>query len=408
MGPRREAGACPSPVPPSFAAASAARRSWRSRSGCGRFRWTPPSRRRRGARRRRPRCATDTAGFELLGAPLIFAPTAHGFGLNVVLRNGRSVGAARARARRVARRTGSTIGAPAPRPPPTSPSGRSPASQPGQRYVYEICVAGRRGGALACDRLAVRRQRRHHARRPARRSRSPRWPTATSSRAIRCRRARPSSTTSTGSMESTLRAVTADVAAADPDFIVNLGDMLDYHLFGFNEPPPDSAWARLALPELPPDDGRHAGTRRPLSRHRQLGRRERLQQRRRDRALAEPAPALRARAAAGHVPGRRQRQRGLLRVHLGRRAVRRPQRDDVHADLPPAGRSTPACPTTGRWARRSSPGCDDTLAARDLEVALHVHPPHRRRQRRATTSTPPTAAAAGGPPTSASRRPSTT
>ena len=40
--------------------------------------------------------------------------------------------------------------------------------------------------------------------------------------------------------------MTADIAAADPDFIVNMGDLLDYHLFGFNDPPPDSAWARLA------------------------------------------------------------------------------------------------------------------------------------------------------------------
>jgi hypothetical protein len=49
-----------------------------------------------------------------------------------------------------------------------------------------------------------------------------------------------------GFMESTLRAVAADMAASDPDFIVDLGDLLDYHLFGFNAPPPDSGWARLA------------------------------------------------------------------------------------------------------------------------------------------------------------------
>jgi len=40
--------------------------------------------------------------------------------------------------------------------------------------------------------------------------------------------------------------VTADVAAANPEFIVDLGDLLDFHLFGFNDPPPDTAWARLA------------------------------------------------------------------------------------------------------------------------------------------------------------------
>jgi 3',5'-cyclic AMP phosphodiesterase CpdA len=47
-------------------------------------------------------------------------------------------------------------------------------------------------------------------------------------------------------MEQTLLDVARDVAAARPDFIVNLGDMLDFHLFGFNDPPPDGSWTRLA------------------------------------------------------------------------------------------------------------------------------------------------------------------
>jgi hypothetical protein len=33
-------------------------------------------------------------------------------------------------------------------------------------------------------------------------------------------------------MESTLLAVTAEVRVANPDFVINLGDMLDDHLFG--------------------------------------------------------------------------------------------------------------------------------------------------------------------------------
>jgi hypothetical protein len=35
-----------------------------------------------------------------------------------------------------------------------------------------------------------------------------------------------------------LQAVGVEIAAAEPDFIVNLGDMLDFHQFGFNDPPP--------------------------------------------------------------------------------------------------------------------------------------------------------------------------
>ena len=46
-------------------------------------------------------------------------------------------------------------------------------------------------------------------------------------------------------IESTLASVAADVQAADPDFVMNLGDVLDFHMFGFNEPPPESNWTRL-------------------------------------------------------------------------------------------------------------------------------------------------------------------
>jgi 3',5'-cyclic AMP phosphodiesterase CpdA len=49
-----------------------------------------------------------------------------------------------------------------------------------------------------------------------------------------------------GSDESTLLSVAGQVAACDPDFLIHLGDMLDYHPFGFNVPPPDRAWSRLA------------------------------------------------------------------------------------------------------------------------------------------------------------------
>src|SRR5262249_38367225 len=49
-----------------------------------------------------------------------------------------------------------------------------------------------------------------------------------------------------GFMESTLAAVTTDIAAGEPDLIVHVGDLLDYPLFGFNTPPPDAGWSRLA------------------------------------------------------------------------------------------------------------------------------------------------------------------
>lgn len=44
--------------------------------------------------------------------------------------------------------------------------------------------------------------------------------------------------------ETTLLQVGRDMQVADADFMVNLGDILDFHLFGFNLPPPSGAWTR--------------------------------------------------------------------------------------------------------------------------------------------------------------------
>lgn len=49
-----------------------------------------------------------------------------------------------------------------------------------------------------------------------------------------------------GYQEQTLWAVAGELLAVRPDFIVNLGDMLDYHDFGFNVPAPTADIARLA------------------------------------------------------------------------------------------------------------------------------------------------------------------
>ena len=196
----------------------------------------------------RARTAAATAGFELLGAPLVFAPTPRGFGLSVVLRSGDPTALA-LRVRDEELSAWSVLG------PPLSPAvdiaqWTVDGLAPGRRYVYEVSAPGAAGDGRArpagsLTPLFSTRGAPPRPRRRGRRSPSPSSPTRTSSRAIRFRRATPSSTTSTGTMETTLLAVTAEVAAAKPDFVINLGDMLDYHLFGFNVPPPDAAWARL-------------------------------------------------------------------------------------------------------------------------------------------------------------------
>ncbi len=43
-----------------------------------------------------------------------------------------------------------------------------------------------------------------------------------------------------------LRAIGEEVSAAAPDFLVNLGDMLDFHQYGFNDPPPNGLVTRSA------------------------------------------------------------------------------------------------------------------------------------------------------------------
>ena len=44
----------------------------------------------------------------------------------------------------------------------------------------------------------------------------------------------------------TLRRVSAEAGEVSPDFLVNLGDMLDFHQYGFNDPPPTGSIARSA------------------------------------------------------------------------------------------------------------------------------------------------------------------
>lgn len=175
----------------------------------------------------------DGSLFELLGAPLIFAPTAHGFGLNVVLRSGEP-SALRARVRAGAQSDWTDVGLPAV--PATDIAQWSVGGlQAGQRYDYEIradrslylgsAVTTRDPGAsfsfaVLTDSHII-----------------PRDPVPVGSEV---------GNDFNGFQESTLLTVASDVAAGNPDFILNMGDTLDFHMFGFNEPPPDSSWTRLA------------------------------------------------------------------------------------------------------------------------------------------------------------------
>jgi predicted phosphodiesterase len=177
--------------------------------------------------------------FELVGAPLIFAPNTQGFGLSAVLRHG-APSALRARVRDESTLDWTNLGAPS-----------SPAVDiaqwtvaglaPGRRYDYDIRagVAGGQEQSLYLGSAVT-------AREPG----SAFTFALLSDSHIEPRDPIPAGTTVAsdfyGSDESTLLAVAADMTASNPDFLINLGDMLDYHLFGFNDPPPDSSWSKLA------------------------------------------------------------------------------------------------------------------------------------------------------------------
>jgi Calcineurin-like phosphoesterase len=186
------------------------------------------------------------AGFELLGAPLVFAPTPRGFGLSVVLRSGDPTSLAL----RVRDEELSAWSVPGP---PLSPAvdiaqWTVDGLAPGRRYVYEVSAPGAAGQSPAGQSGSSGTLYTGSA------VTAPAPGTPFSFALITDTHIEPRDPVPPGdsviddfygTMETTLLAVTAEVAAAKPDFVINLGDMLDYHLFGFNVPPPDASWARL-------------------------------------------------------------------------------------------------------------------------------------------------------------------
>jgi hypothetical protein len=174
---------------------------------------------------------------ELLGAPLTFAPTAGGFGLSVVLRSGDPLSLS-ARVRDEGRPAWRELGLAWSFPAADIAEWRVDGLQPGVRYQYEIRWP-RSGGNEAARTLysgsAVT------ARPPGS---AFTFALVTDSH-ITPRNPVPIGAAADDFQERTLLAVTGDVRVSDPDFMLNLGDTLDFHLFGFNDPPPHSSWTRL-------------------------------------------------------------------------------------------------------------------------------------------------------------------
>jgi hypothetical protein len=175
----------------------------------------------------------DAGATVLLGAPLIGAPAPGGFGVSVVLRAGdprtldlqvRPAG------------TSSWLAAMAPLVQSDDLATWTVTGlAPGARHAYRV----RSGGAVLYEGSAV-------TTRPPGTSFTFAMITDTH---IEPRDPVPEGTTvigdNYGTMEQTMLDVMPQVRAVAPDFVINLGDLLDYHEFGFNAPPPDSRWSRL-------------------------------------------------------------------------------------------------------------------------------------------------------------------
>jgi hypothetical protein len=173
--------------------------------------------------------SAGSTGHALIGPPLSFSPTAQGFGLNVAVKTGdpatigvriRAEAAANWGAFALPRVRGSDVA-----------EWTLRDLQAGTRYRYEVvdCRAG--ADATLYEGSVVT------ARPPGDRFSF----TLISDTHIGA----DLSFTNQGN-PATLSGASAQMAAASPDFLLNLGDILDFHQYGFNVPPPDGSITRLA------------------------------------------------------------------------------------------------------------------------------------------------------------------
>ena len=172
---------------------------------------------------------TGDSDFGLLGSPLPYGPTAHGFGLNAVLAKG-DPSLLRAHVRAEGTATWGSVAMPDVRSADVA-QWAFEGLGPGVRYEYEILAPGASeytplySGSVVTQRQA---------------GDSYTFALITDSHIG------ADLTFWNQGNPNTLKTVSAEVGADSPDFIVNLGDMLDFHEFGFNDPPPDGSITRLA------------------------------------------------------------------------------------------------------------------------------------------------------------------
>jgi hypothetical protein len=167
--------------------------------------------------------------YELQGAPLPFSPTMRGFGLNAVLASGNPA-TLRAHVRAADTTAWGAMAPPAIR-------GTDIAQwvfeglSPGIRFEYEILAPAGSGYLPLYSGSAVTQ------RQPGE---------AFTFSLITDSHIGPHADYPNQGDWSVLERVSSEAGAVTPDFMVNLGDMLDFHEIGFNDAPPEAAYTRLA------------------------------------------------------------------------------------------------------------------------------------------------------------------
>jgi hypothetical protein len=174
--------------------------------------------------------ATPVDGFLLRSAPLLFAPTATGFGVSVALAAGDPT-ALGVRVRKDGAKKYGSLLAPNVR---ASDLGEFQVDglKGGTHYDYEVVAQTAQDGEIVLFEGSMT---------------TARAPGDSFTFALVSDTHIGSDLSYSNQGDTTLLDETsAQMGSVDPDFVVNLGDMLDFHEYGFNTPPPDGSITRAA------------------------------------------------------------------------------------------------------------------------------------------------------------------
>lgn len=169
---------------------------------------------------------------ELLGPPMVFAPTATSFSVNAVVANGNAD-----RLTAIVQEDGSSerqgnagVGYPT----ADTIEWTCGGLEPGKRYQYQIISRRSDGGQTVLFTGSATTQR-------------PAGEAFTFSLLTDTHISPHEDPVESYEVyaAATTPQVARDIAESNPDFIVHLGDVLDFHRFGFGLPPPDASWTRL-------------------------------------------------------------------------------------------------------------------------------------------------------------------